>query len=94
MTSTPISGGPDRLSVIRRMFCHRRFIGLVIYSIVLLTVLATFISAPKHDDFWWTDGATFALNGELVRDYVAHGLNQTPMGFSSDWYLRQGNRLN
>ncbi len=60
------------------------FCGLVI----ALAIGLTFATAPTHEDFWWTDGATFALNGELIRDYVASGLAQNPMVFASAWYLR------
>ena len=52
-------------------------------SILLIgAVLLTFTAAPKSEDFWWRDSATFALNGELIYDYVARGLGQLPMAFA------------
>ena len=29
---------------------------------------------------------SFALNGELVRDYLASGLGQSPMAFALEWF--------
>ncbi len=55
---------------------------------VASAIVLLFVTAPKHEDFWWTDGATFALNGELIRDYLASGLGQNPMAFASAWFLR------
>lgn len=58
------------------------------FLIVASAVVLTFITAPTHEDFWWTDGATFALNGELIRDYLTTGLGQNPITFASAWFLR------
>ena len=51
-------------------------------------VLALFITSPTNEDFWWTDSATFALNGELIRDYVASGLPGSPLAFATEWFRR------
>jgi len=57
--------------------------------IVLVGVVAVlFVTAPKSEDFWWTDAASFALNGELIHDYVASGLHQSPMAFANEWFRR------
>ena len=45
-----------------------------------------FQTTPKSEDFWWTDGASFALNGALVHDYLVCGFHQTPMAFASEWF--------
>ena len=45
------------------------------------------ITAAREEDFWWTDGASFALNGELLRDYFTSGLGRNPIAFASEWYL-------
>jgi hypothetical protein len=49
-------------------------------------VVAIFASAPKSEDFWWTDSASFALNGALVYDYVVSGFSGTPMQFANEWF--------
>ena len=53
---------------------------------VVAVAIVTFITASRDVDFWLTDGASFALNGELVRDYLASGLGQNPMAFASEWF--------
>jgi hypothetical protein len=47
-----------------------------------------FYTAPKSEDFSWTDGASFALNGALVHDYVVSGFHQSPMAFANEWFRR------
>jgi 4-amino-4-deoxy-L-arabinose transferase-like glycosyltransferase len=57
-------------------------------AILAAAVALLFVTAPKHEDFWWTDAATFALNGELIRDYFASGFAQSPMTFAQEWFMR------
>nr|WP_294551573.1 glycosyltransferase family 39 protein [uncultured Rhodopila sp.] len=45
-----------------------------------------FQTTPKSEDFWWTDGASFALNGALVHDYLVSGFHRTPMAFAGEWF--------
>ena len=46
--------------------------------LLIAAAVATFFTAARDEDFLWADGASFALNGELIRDYLASGLHQTP----------------
>jgi hypothetical protein len=48
--------------------------------------IVTFVTAARNEDFWWADGASFALNGELIRDYLASGLGRNPMVFAQEWF--------
>jgi hypothetical protein len=63
-----------------------------LWSIILAAVamcavvVAIFISAPKSEDFWWTDGASFALNGALIHDYIASGFHIGPVQYANDWF--------
>lgn len=53
-----------------------------------MTVILLFSTSPRHEDFWWTDAATFALNGEFVRDYITRGFPNSLMTFANAWFLR------
>ena len=55
---------------------------------LVAAVLVMFATSPLNEQFWWTDSATFALNGEFVRDYIASGLPRSPMAFANAWFLR------
>jgi hypothetical protein len=55
-------------------------------TVVVAVVVTLFVTAPKAEDFWWTDAPSFALNGELVRDYIASGLRQSPTDFANLWF--------
>ena len=57
-------------------------------ALLAACVLTLFLTSPKGEGFWWTDAATFALNGEFVRDYIATGLSRPPMAFANAWFLR------
>ncbi len=46
----------------------------------------TFRTAARDEDFWWADGASFALNGELVRDYLVSGFGGNPLVFAREWF--------
>jgi hypothetical protein len=71
-----------------RMPHHSGRLAATITAVLLIAaVLLTFATAPKSEDFWWSDAATFALNGELIHDYIARGLGQSPMTFASNWFL-------
>ena len=61
---------------------------LVALAALTAAVLLLFWTSPRHEQFWWTDAATFALNGEFVRDYLATGLGHSPMAFANAWFLR------
>jgi 4-amino-4-deoxy-L-arabinose transferase-like glycosyltransferase len=61
---------------------------LLSISLLAITVILLFVTAPKHEDFGWTDGASFALNGELIRDYVVSGFPHSPMTFAIEWFAR------
>ena len=56
--------------------------------VIIGVVTVLFLTAPKAEDFWWTDAASFALNGELVHDYVASGLHLPPLAFANAWFIR------
>lgn len=64
-----------------------RLAASIISVLLIAAVLLTFATAPTSEDFWWSDAATFALNGELIHDYIARGLGQSPMAFASTWFL-------
>ena len=61
---------------------------LLAAAVLATAVVLLFMTSPRHEDFWWTDAATFALNGDLVRDYIASGFPDTPMAFAKAWFLR------
>ncbi len=61
----------------------------LVAAVILAGLVAVlFVTAPKSEDFWWTDAPSFALNGELIHDYVASGLHQSPMAFANEWFRR------
>ncbi len=69
------------------MFSTRSSILGVISTAILCGLIAIlFFTSPRSEDFWWTDAASFALNGDLIRDYVASGLHQSPMAFANGWF--------
>jgi 4-amino-4-deoxy-L-arabinose transferase-like glycosyltransferase len=58
-------------------------------ALVIICIACTlFVTSARDEDFWWTDSASFALNGEMVRDYLISGLGRNPMAFASEWFLR------
>src|ERR1700733_4244485 len=58
-------------------------------AVVITGVVAVlYWTAPKAEDFWWTDAASFALNGELIHDYIGSGLHQSPLSFANEWFRR------
>ena len=61
---------------------------LLAAAVLTVAVALLFLTAPRHENFWWTDAATFALNGELIRDYAASGFPRAPMAFANAWFLR------
>jgi hypothetical protein len=66
-----------------------RILTTIVPAVVLTgVVVALFVTAPKAEDFWWTDAASFALNGALIHDYVASGAHQSPMAFANEWFRR------
>ncbi|MDB5410181.1 MAG: 4-amino-4-deoxy-L-arabinose transferase [Rhodospirillales bacterium] len=65
-----------------------RWVPLLAAGVLSAAVLVLFATSPKHEDFWWTDAATFALNGELVRDYLASGFPHSPIAFANEWFVR------
>jgi 4-amino-4-deoxy-L-arabinose transferase-like glycosyltransferase len=54
--------------------------------VLVAAAIATYMTAARDEDFWWADGASFALNGEFVRDYLASGLGQNPVVFAQEWF--------
>jgi 4-amino-4-deoxy-L-arabinose transferase-like glycosyltransferase len=54
--------------------------------LLILCAVVVFMTSVRDSGFWWADGASFALNGELVRDYLATGLGQNPMAFAEAWF--------
>ncbi len=62
--------------------------GLCCPLLLIAAAVATFMTAARDEDFWWADGASFALNGEMLRDYLASGFAQTPMAFALEWFHR------
>src|ERR1700722_2880484 len=59
---------------------------LLCLSLLAAAAVLTFVTAARDEDFWWGDGASFALNGELVRDYLASGFRLDPMSFALEWF--------
>jgi hypothetical protein len=59
---------------------------LLPFAVAFAVTVTLFVTAPKAEDFWWTDAPSFALNGELVRDYFASGLHQSPIAFANQWF--------
>jgi 4-amino-4-deoxy-L-arabinose transferase-like glycosyltransferase len=57
-------------------------------AVIIGVASVLFLTAPKAEDFWWTDGASFALNGELIHDYIVSGLHQSPLAFANEWFRR------
>lgn len=57
------------------------------FAVLLLAVLALFLTAPKNDDFWWTDAPAHAMNGALVHDYLINFKPVSPLDFAKDYYL-------
>ncbi len=60
--------------------------GLLGPLLLVAAAIATYMTAARDEDFWWADGASFALNGEFVRDYLASGLGRNPMAFAQEWF--------
>lgn len=64
-------------------------ISIIAPAVVMFGLVAVlFFLAPRSEDFWWTDSASFALNGELIHDYIMSGLHQSPVAFANDWFRR------
>jgi 4-amino-4-deoxy-L-arabinose transferase-like glycosyltransferase len=64
-------------------------VSFLLPALIIIGVAATvFCTAPKSDDFWWTDSPSLALNGELILDYVESGFHQSPMAFANEWFRR------
>ena len=57
-------------------------------SMLLLAVVTLFVTAPKDDEFWWTDAPGHALNGALLHDYIATFDFNSAMKFATNYYLR------
>jgi 4-amino-4-deoxy-L-arabinose transferase-like glycosyltransferase len=55
-------------------------------SLLAAAAVMTFITAARDEDFWWSDGPSFALNGEMLRDYLASGFRLDPMSFALEWF--------
>jgi 4-amino-4-deoxy-L-arabinose transferase-like glycosyltransferase len=56
-------------------------------GVLLLAVFALFVTAPKNDDFWWTDTPAHAMNGALIHDYLVKFEFTSPLKFAADYYL-------
>ena len=66
----------------------RRLVWAVLVTLIFFAApVIMLMSSALDEDFWWTDSASFALNGELVRDYLASALGSNPLQFAADWYL-------
>jgi 4-amino-4-deoxy-L-arabinose transferase-like glycosyltransferase len=55
-------------------------------SILMAVGITTFLTAVRTEDFWWADGASFALNGEFLRDYLVSGSWRHPLSFALEWF--------
>lgn len=55
--------------------------------VLLAAATLLYMTSPRTEAFFWTDAATFALNGELIRDYLASGFATSPMAFAKTWFL-------
>lgn len=75
---------PAYLTHARRRWAGQFLIGALLAAVAVVT----FVTAARDEDFWWGDGASFALNGEFLRDYIASGLGRSPMAFAAEWYFR------
>jgi len=74
-----------------RVFAGRRHVTVMEYVCPLVLVafaIVTFMTAERDEDLWWADGASFALNGEFLRDYLTSGLGRDPMAFALEWFNR------
>jgi 4-amino-4-deoxy-L-arabinose transferase-like glycosyltransferase len=60
----------------------------LVFPLILAVVVTTFLTSTRDEDLWWADGASFALNGEFLRDYLASGLTRNPMAFAMEWFRR------
>lgn len=58
-----------------------------LFCVLFLAVLILFITAPKQDDFWWTDAPSHAMNGALLHDYLWSSPHGSPLRFAYDYYL-------
>jgi len=59
---------------------------LAAFVSVTLAILLLFATSPIHNDAYWSDSATFALNGELIRDYLSSGFSKAPMAYANVWF--------
>jgi Dolichyl-phosphate-mannose-protein mannosyltransferase len=67
-----------------RIFAFSRAVPL---GMLLLAVLALFLTAPRQDNFWWTDTPAHAMNGALIRDYLLNSQFTSPIKFATNYYL-------
>lgn len=58
-----------------------------IFGVLFLAALVWFVTAPKQDDFWWTDAPSHAMNGALLHDYLWSLPYASPLRFAYDYYL-------
>jgi 4-amino-4-deoxy-L-arabinose transferase-like glycosyltransferase len=69
------------------MSARRLLIPILLPAALIVGIAGVlFLTTPKSEDFWWTDGASFALNGALVHDYLVSGFHQSPMAFANEWF--------
>jgi 4-amino-4-deoxy-L-arabinose transferase-like glycosyltransferase len=66
---------------------YARLGGAIPLCALFVATTALFATAPKHDDFWWADGPTHAMNGALLHDYLAAFDFTSPLKFATDYYL-------
>src|SRR6185437_1267067 len=62
-------------------------VSAIAVCILTLAVMVLFWSSASPETCYWTDAATFALNGALVRDHVAAGFPKSPIAFANAWFL-------
>jgi 4-amino-4-deoxy-L-arabinose transferase-like glycosyltransferase len=58
-----------------------------VWCVLFLAVLVLFLTAPKQDDFWWTDAPAHAMNGALLHDYLWTTPHSSPLRFAFHYYL-------
>lgn len=56
-------------------------------AVLLAAASLLYLTSWRNESFPWTDAASFALNGELIRDYAASGFAGSPMAFAKEWFL-------
>lgn len=77
----PLLEGDGNLAAWRRLFQWQH---LLVVLVIFLASAGMFLSAPKSDDFYWSDAPRHALNGAFVLDF----LRTMPIGHPASWAMQ------